>query len=386
MTVYFHNPGEFNFDAVRLMGVHAKITDNPIGFFGTGLKMAIACLLRCGCKIELITGGNSYHFTTRTSDFRGQELEKVYMNDEALSFTTHLARNWKPWQAYRELVSNAWDEGGDVSDTPQEADIVFRVTGTEMDNARAKHNHIFLTTLPVAETTYLAIHPGPSKNIYYRGIVVGEFQHTCAFTYNFKSSITLTEDRTIKSVWDAQWLLQRELPAIQDPKILPKLWLDPELEECKLNYSYPQYFSDEALDYIETRLTDITMPESLISAYEERRQVNVRWQKAETSTYEEKCNEKAMKKLRRININLQRSDFTVTESLGSCVYGLFDGKSGNIYIARQTLHNGVDFIAATLYEEWLHKDHHLKDCTRGMQQVLFDQIIALINQLEIMEE
>jgi hypothetical protein len=46
--VVFENPGEIDAAAIRTFGVSVKEGENPIGFFGTGLKYAIAILLRTG--------------------------------------------------------------------------------------------------------------------------------------------------------------------------------------------------------------------------------------------------------------------------------------------------------------------------------------------------
>ena len=46
MTVSFITPGQIDLENVFTFGISAKESDNPIGFFGTGLKFAIATLLR----------------------------------------------------------------------------------------------------------------------------------------------------------------------------------------------------------------------------------------------------------------------------------------------------------------------------------------------------
>ena len=37
--IVFENPGEIDVAAISTFGVSVKETDNPIGFFGTGLKV-----------------------------------------------------------------------------------------------------------------------------------------------------------------------------------------------------------------------------------------------------------------------------------------------------------------------------------------------------------
>ena len=46
--IVFENPGEIDIRSISTFGVSVKEGDNPIGFFGTGLKYAIVVLLRTG--------------------------------------------------------------------------------------------------------------------------------------------------------------------------------------------------------------------------------------------------------------------------------------------------------------------------------------------------
>ncbi|HEX4610447.1 MAG TPA: hypothetical protein VH092_19815, partial [Urbifossiella sp.] len=41
----FSNPGAIDINLVKLLGVSVKDSDNAIGFFGTGMKYALACTL-----------------------------------------------------------------------------------------------------------------------------------------------------------------------------------------------------------------------------------------------------------------------------------------------------------------------------------------------------
>ena len=52
MKVYFYNNGFLPRDSFALMGASEK-SEGAIGFFGTGLKYAIACILRWNGSIEI---------------------------------------------------------------------------------------------------------------------------------------------------------------------------------------------------------------------------------------------------------------------------------------------------------------------------------------------
>jgi hypothetical protein len=66
---FLTNAGLIPMEAVTTMGVSAKEGENPIGFFGTGLKYAIASLLRTSHKITIWRGLDRYDFATEPARF-----------------------------------------------------------------------------------------------------------------------------------------------------------------------------------------------------------------------------------------------------------------------------------------------------------------------------
>ena len=104
------NPGLLEIDLITTMGAHVKESDSYLGRFGTGMKYAIAVLLRDNIDFDLYIGENRYEFYTESVTLRGKEFKKCFMRGPAdsvpLGFTTDLGRDWKPWMAYRELFTN----------------------------------------------------------------------------------------------------------------------------------------------------------------------------------------------------------------------------------------------------------------------------------------
>ena len=113
-TVLFGNPGNINPKMWSVFGVSAKLDQNSIGEFGSGLKYAIAVLLREGRKITIKSDGETYKFDTKKITERNNEFEQVLCNGQEMPYTTHLGKGWELWQAYRELYSNCLDEGGEI--------------------------------------------------------------------------------------------------------------------------------------------------------------------------------------------------------------------------------------------------------------------------------
>ena len=110
-TLYFVNPGEIDRQLITTLGVNVKDADSPIGYFGTGLKFAIAVVLRGRGQIRIWVGESLIEFFSEPRTIRGKEFQIVILRenniDRELSFTVDLGRNWEPWMALRELWSNA---------------------------------------------------------------------------------------------------------------------------------------------------------------------------------------------------------------------------------------------------------------------------------------
>ncbi len=86
----------------------------------------------------------------------------------------------------------------------------------------------------------------------------------------------------------------------------------------------------------------------------------------------------ACKLLEKLNVYVRMEDMSFVEHLGPNVYAEADGSI--MRFTRQCLANGRDFVAITIYEEWLHNNMGFADCSRGMQQFLFDKILELIKR------
>lgn len=203
MAITFENDGLIDMRAATTFGVSAKVGDNPIGFFGTGFKMAVGIILRNGGAISLYRGTKKYEFGKQLRRIRGQTIHFVTMNGQELGFTTDVGKNWQAWQAYRELHCNALDENGMVrpaidGERGEKGKTKVIVDWPEIDDAYAGREAIFLPTAPLFKMAGIDVHPGQSKIIYYRGLRVYELNKPTLFTYNLTGWQTLTEDRTLR--------------------------------------------------------------------------------------------------------------------------------------------------------------------------------------------
>lgn len=218
VVTVFTTPGELDLKAITHMGINSKPnTNNPIGFFGTGLKYAVATLARKGIKMEIHHKGKVVRFTTQTEEFRDKSFGFIYMTfpkqlfkpAQALSYTTELGKTWELWQVFRELYSNTLDEGGyaevsDMFEKPNSKDSLTYIVvfGEEFAQEYYKRDKTFLPGASQQEEVYaedaVEMFDQSSDHIYYRGMRVMDLDLPSKFTYNILAKIELTEDRTAK--------------------------------------------------------------------------------------------------------------------------------------------------------------------------------------------
>jgi hypothetical protein len=206
-AVVFETPGLIDHRSFTTMGLTAKPnSSNPIGRFGTGLKYAVAVLVRRGARLTVWIGRDKHTFARKSGDFRGAPMELIRMKRERFSltkptyvelpFTTNYGRDWKVWQAYRELESNTRDEGGRTFRQRQVTgeDGLTRIVVEDLEayEDRAK---TFLEEVDPSSPFHVV--KRSSDHIYYRGMRVFDLPNPALFTYNLNEYTPLTEDRTL---------------------------------------------------------------------------------------------------------------------------------------------------------------------------------------------
>lgn len=254
--IVFQNDGEIDPRLAMLIGVNVKETTSPVGFFGTGLKYAIASLLRWGEAITIQSGTAQFHFVSELTNIRGRDFGVISMcsphDRAALGFTTDLGKRWEPWMVYRELWCNAHDEPSasvyEAPAMPKPARGVTRiiVEGARMSDAhRERHNFILQDRKPLHILDGVEIYEGESDRIFYRGIAVQRLDKPGLYTYNITEYLYLTEDRTVGS-WQTDPIIARGLSAIEDRKVIERTILAPSSNfESRLDYDYASSPSQE---------------------------------------------------------------------------------------------------------------------------------------------
>jgi hypothetical protein len=394
-TLIFSNPGELDLRLVQLMGATVKEARSPIGRFGTGLKYAIAGTLRLGGTMTIWSGHTKAEFFSVPEVIRGKEFRTVNMTyngiRERLSFTLDLGSHWEPWMIYRELWSNAKDEGGHVSATPSaplqgaagHTHIIVRCP--ELLRIHLSSEEYILPFDPKDTLTPdLEIRNKPSQYGYYQNIRVCELPEPADYTYNVLGKLTLTEDRTCDP-WVFNHAVVSALMQSNDETLLREIikptkdtfehslrwdlsWRIPSKAmtnaAAKVRRESPALLSDR----LWTRVKDLLPPEVppfLVPS------------KLEYAT------------ISRATLFLSSRGFTVAspvrvlETIGhQWVKAMVGSKAKDeIWLTRDTLAKGTKFVAATLLEEHLHITHGLRDQSRELQDWLLTKVIDLMEEL-----
>lgn len=242
--IVFETPGLLDLKAITTFGMNAKPnTKNPIGFFGTGLKYAIAVLVRNKIPVTIFIGNKQYDFYVKDIEFRekgfGMVMYKARQGLVAkwkyveLPFTTELGKNWELWQAFREIESNTRDENGrtyhDTASIEQhlgkEGYTKIVIGGEAFAQVWAERDKVFLPEgLSVWDySDDIQILKQPSQHIYYRGLRVQDLEKPSMFTYNILKPMDLTEDRTLKYSWVANSTIAEWVARSKDQETVAKI-------------------------------------------------------------------------------------------------------------------------------------------------------------------
>lgn len=393
--IIFSNPGIIDIDAVTTLGVSVKENENPIGYFGTGLKYAIAVLLRNNHEIVIYAGEDFYSFETITKTIRSKDCNIVGMRKnggdiQQLGFTTELGKNWQLWQAYRELYCNAKDEGGGVSvanKLTKSADTTtIAVTGIDFANIhKDRYNFILKPMTPIYVDENIEIYPNTGIAMFYRGIRVRELNtKPTRFTYNILKETKLTEDRTVVSEWDLDIFIAGAIIDSGRLEIIARAIEnnDKYLESSLYwNYSYrcsPVF--NEAVK--QTRKSSRGVCHHAMELYHRNAdKLTEVFNIVKLTKLQTKQWARAINMLAKVKLVSDLSDYEVVfvDNLGDNTYG--QTYNGKIIINTSAFDRGTKILAGTIYEEYLHIHEKVGDFTRELQNHLIDRVMSLAEQV-----
>lgn len=380
--IVFTTPTAMPIEAATTMGVSVK-EDGAIGKFGTGMKYAIAGVLRLGGLISVEVESVKYDFTSVTTGIRGRNFQIVHCNGDACGFTTELGKHWEPWQLFRELASNALDEGGSWSKSDAEGVTKITIHCREVEEA-GDHEGVFLRGgEPILTSSMGAtVYPGPSKHYYYKGIRAGSFPYVAPVTVDVDSG-SLSEDRlldlsTVRS--ELAWAF-RSVKHI-DHSLALAVTAQCEAGQFWVDHVCPWTLGSELPDSLTQFLVErpkwIRHPAFVKALNEHLRKGGTgNWQEVEPTEKMLSLLELGEKLCRKVGVDVvPREKVRFTSDLEDRALAATCMDTRDVWFSTELALRGRDEFLCGYLEEAIHAMTGQADCTRELQNTLFSIIVS----------
>lgn len=385
----FENAAPLDPRAFTTMGISAKESDSAIGYFGTGLKYAIAVLLRTEHVVTIFSGGDRYDFQASPITFRDKEFMQCQYRANGgqwldLPYTTDLGKNWQLWMAYRELSSNCMDEKGTERVVPTTfaapaGSTTVEVTGEAIETIHKNRSHYFIGGTPILKTDACDIYANRGQGAkFYKGVKVGDSPNA-VLTYNVHSDVTLTEDRTIKNQFEFALRVARAVAECDNEEVIRAVLQAPENTfEHNLDWAYAYRTSD----VFERVLAEVHMSNAAAlsaSAKALLKRVNPAAYKPAPytpSAQEMKKLGVVTKMLEAYGLNLPPIEFAHTDT--ATLHGFVVEGVKVIYLTNYGMARGLGELAATVFEEYNHAVKGMGDFERPYQDYLQMLVVNFI--------
>jgi hypothetical protein len=388
--LYFSSPNEIPLEAITTLGISAKPDPaTAIGFFGTGLKYAIAIILRSGGQIKISRQGKStLTFGTREIEVRGKPFSLITIRDDGdppkdLGFTTELGKTWPIWHAYRELYANTLDEGGKIiSDNmpppylfPRTAETIITVNCPQLDQVHQFRDKYILSDerLCIVRTNHLEILPGASSALFYRGFRVNQLPAPSSYTYNLLTKCELTEDRLLGSPYVLDYWAQDAIANSSNSGLIRQVILAAEGSyEDRLCFSV---VGSTFLDVLSSMRSDHRLPHKFLKLLQQHRPIS---DLRVPTAAEQAAIDRAKAILDKAPILADSSPIHISNTPRGEVMG--EATDGKIILYPRAFDDGDKSLAGTIFEEQVHLTFGYADCSRDMQNFLLRQLINLLSK------
>lgn len=385
----FENSAELDPRAFTTMGISAKESDSAIGYFGTGLKYAIAVLLRSEHSVTVHSGGKRYDFQASPITFRDKEfMQCQYRVDGAawvdLPYTTDLGKNWQLWMAYRELSSNCMDEAGTERIVPigfsaPVGSTTIEVTGEGIESIHRNRSHYFISGSPLLKADNCDIYANRGQGAkFYKGVKVGEAPNA-VFTYNVHSDVTLTEDRTIKNSFEFSLRVARAVAECDNEEVIRSVLQAPkDTFENHLDWSFA-YRTSAVFERVIAEVHMSNAAALSASAKALLKRVNPAAYKPASYTptpQETKKLAAVVRMFESYGLKLPPIEFAHTDT--ATLHGFVVEGVKIIYLTNYGLARGLGELAATVFEEYNHAVKGFGDFERPYQDYLQMLVVNFI--------
>lgn len=385
--IIFQNSSLLDLRCLTTFGVNVKSDpSSAIGFFGTGLKYAIAVLLREDQAITLDIDKVSYQFFTKTENIRDKDFQLCFYRDRdgeyQLPFTLELGKSWTLENAYRELYSNCLDEQGKVSksESPLSSEnlTVFSIFGSAFEKVHENRDSFILPYNPssaIFRNSSAEIYPFSSSSVFYRGIAAFSPSTPSAYTYNILDSMELTENRTMY-YWHVESKIAELISATEHEGIIRTALAQAQPSwEHKLDFQYITK-SDKFLAILAKLL--ITNSENLsplaATAYYRSAGGALDLKTSPLPKEFEELQASAVKKILSCGIDITSFPILFSQNLSENVHAC--AYKGQIYLTKLCF-SSEQYLLDCILEEYVHLRYGVKDETREMQ----NRILTLLSKV-----
>ena len=426
------NKGEIPINSFVLMGATTKRDDSTkIGHFGSGLKYAIAVLMREKIPFRVFSGEKEVKFTTRPEKLGDLEFDLIKVNNKRTSLTTSMGPDWEPWFAIREIYSNALDAGEaglslGTKGEGEKGSTTFLIESTEkmtelMENwtkyfADKRTGDIY-KNVPEGKRAFTSVFEAEAESllVYRKGIRAHYNTNDdmpSLYHYNM-DNIEINESRVVKSDWGLKYTLSTSWgrgASMEMVGTLIRTMQEPSKKyfEHRLPWEYATTFNinwervignkvlvptESAGAYInglnKEKIEFLVIPDALMVAIdkyfpsiktihnykrEDGSDISIRELTKEEDALLQVVREffaKSYPKTHKVPVKIKY--FRNGKILG-------EAKDKMVFLAEELFRRGPDVLASTFLEEMIHIKTGFRDCERPMQTYLFEELMHYMKE------
>lgn len=410
------NQGLIEPEALHLVGASTKRGDSSkIGQFGSGNKYAMAYLLRNNYELVIYSGLEEIQITTEVSTFREHDFEVVHINGQKTSITTQMGKDWEFWQALREVVCNAMDEGGYSMDfvssiEPVDGETHFYIRSdhqvvefmTKFDNYFATNKDILFES----EEGRILKKSESKVCIYRKGIRCYDTEYNSLFDYDF-DSIAIGENRLVEKSWEVREKIWNLIFSCEDEEMIKQVLHNLEKTdyiESDCNYTSfdhtkmsevfkkviksmklaPSGYAglldpDEVHQYliIPTNLFDCfkaILPEDKVPSKFKTTIKGSFFRDIKPDELQEETLRQSLEFFKEVNFEIPY-DIQVVIFEDKKILGTINKAESLIYLSDICISKGVNEVVNTIIEEFIHLKYDVQDKTRGFQTAVITELV-----------
>ena len=410
-------------NAFKLLGACTKREDNSkIGYFGSGLKYAMAVFMRDGINLRVFAGDKEVVLGTVTETFRDQTFNVITVDGEKTSLTTGMGVDWKIWQAIREIYCNALDEEdcllqlgsetphGEAGKTAFYLEVVDESPIAEVIEMWDKFFSSNLTPLVTQGENKVFEKMDPDFTLYRRGIRCYESSYKSLYNYDIYD-ISINESRLVNYGWQVGERIANLLAMSATSDMIISLidlfnqtpdYIDKHIEaNCPWTFGQGVFNTNwrnavegkvcipyEQAGYVKRKpnIDYIVLPLRLIKELKLQfgevvvnalaaRITGSNWVQIEPDQRTAFLLTECKKFFNDVNLPVKH-DIIVAKFEDKQVLGLASTKNQYIVLSERCMDMGRKTIVCTILEEWSHLESGMSDETRGFQDFLIGQIIT----------